>query len=864
MKNRAWNLARRLSSRSLLALGLTSIVICALLIADVLGLVPDRAHAVREGRVALAESVALSTAVLAVRGDADGLARYAGALESRQSALMGIRITSADASFAVQAGAVPVGAIPAAAGQSMFSDERVVVPVLGPDGAWGQVELYFKPVSWMASHLPWFPHSAPLALVLGVLCSIAFALYLRRMLRHLDPSNAIPARVRTAFDTLAEGLLVLDPAGDIVLANTAFAKVAGIEPDALIGRSAGSLPWVSRDASAPTTPRLPWLDALSDGRLRYGQLMVLPDAQGTLHTFMVNCSPIPGAATRPAGVLVSLDDVTELEEKEVQLRQARDAAQAADRAKSEFLANMSHEIRTPMNAILGFTELLRRGQGLGADDAQRHLATIHSSGRHLLELINDILDLSKIEAGRLEVERVSCEVHQVVAEVVRVMTVKADEKGIGLRLEVLSALPRRIHSDPSRIRQIITNLVGNAIKFTARGEVRVTLRLLGDPASSSSGGVVQIDVIDSGIGIASDRLESIFEPFVQAESSTTRQYGGTGLGLTISRRFARALGGDVRATSVPGQGSCFHVTLDTGALAEAAWLAPAEVLALMQAAPDDAATQPRWAFPPKRVLVVDDGAENRELVRLVLEEVGLEVVEAEHGAAAVQAVASQAPDLILMDIHMPVMDGPTATRQLRSGGFRNPIWALTANAMKGYERELADHGFDGYLTKPLDIDGLLARLAAVLQGRRADLPQPAAVDLPTEPVVELPTGPIVSRLAGHPRLAKVARSFCDQLPGKLDAMEAALAAGDFDTLKSLAHWLKGSGGSVGYDDLFEPARDLEKAAIDRDASTAGRFMTILRSLQARIEPPALPPAPASNTQSPPAAAPSSGAAALAS
>jgi signal transduction histidine kinase/CheY-like chemotaxis protein/HPt (histidine-containing phosphotransfer) domain-containing protein len=892
------SLAARLSSRTLLATGLTSIVICALLMADMLGLVPDRAQAQREGRVALAESIALSSALFAAQGDADTLERYLGTVTSRSTQLTGVRLRSSDGSFLVEAGAPPADtAEPDPTTAS--TDTRVVVPVLGPQGPWGHVELHFVPLSMLAAWAPWLPQGAPLALCLALFCTLTFYLYLKRMLRHLDPSNVIPERVRTAFDTLAEGLLVLDPQGNIVLANKAFATVLGVDAAELAGRNAASLPWQTdagtegSGSEVSPAPELPWLAAQADGQLRYGTALKLPLAGGGLRSFKVNSSPIPGGGKSPAGVLVSLDDVTELQQKEIELRQARDAAQQANQAKSDFLANMSHEIRTPMNAILGFTDVLRRRgrtvaqaaqdpqnpQRAAPDtEAQRYLDIIHGSGKHLLMLINDILDLSKVEAGHLEIERSACAVHTVAHEVVQIMQVKAEEKGIGLTLHIDGQLPMQVHTDAARVRQILTNLIGNAIKFTAWGQVRVSLSMAGAGASHRSSGVktpahtLCIDVADSGIGIPANRLEAIFEPFVQAESSTTRQFGGTGLGLTISRRFARALGGDVRASSEPGRGSVFHLTLDAGDLSNEAWQDADTLLASLKhgaTSATPATALGHWHFEPHRVLVVDDGAENRELVRLVLEEAGLQVLQAQDGQVALAMVEQHQPAMVLMDIQMPVMDGHTATRLLRERGFKSPVLALTANAMKGFEDQLQSNGFTGHLTKPIDIEVLLQTLATYLGGKRQAGPPravqgelahpplltevvlaPTAEPTRAEPTKAEPTAakpvvqgavparaalpPIESRLAGHPRLAQVARSFCTQLPDKLGSMAKALDADDFQTLEGLAHWLKGAGGSVGYDAMFEPSLELENAAKAKDAARSRQALADLQAMAERI------------------------------
>ena len=848
----------RLSSRAHLTLGLGLLLLSVMLLAQFAGLAPDRDAAVRSGRVALAESVAISGTALLERNDVQGLQQVLQLVARRNPALRSIGMRSAEGDLVAATGSHTQSWRPRPDGLS--TETQIVVPILRQGLPWGSAELHFQPLheggliaGWRGTVWPWIA-------AVGLGAMVLFYFYLGRMLRHLDPSQSVPHRVRTAFDTLAEGLLVLDPAGRIVLANRAFTAVLGHEADALVGRRADSLAWNDVQGVPLPPAALPWVATLEDGQSRVNVLLSLRDAHGTSRTFMANCSPVPGAAGRPAGVLMSLDDVTELEQKEIELRVARDEAEAANRAKSDFLANMSHEIRTPMNAILGFTAMLRRGYQRDAVESAKYLSIIESSGRHLLALINDILDLSKVEAGHLEVERTDCAAHELVDEVASIMRAKAEEGGIDLRVAFAESMPRFIQSDPARLRQVLTNLVGNALKFTPRGgSVTVGARiqpLQGQP-------MLVVDVSDTGIGIAEDKLDAIFEPFVQAESSTTRRFGGTGLGLAISRRFARALGGDIVVRSTPGQGSTFTVSVSAGDLQAQAWIDP------RQARPAAAGSQGEaksadWRFDGQRVLVVDDGAENRELVRVVLETAGLAVAEAENGQVALDRLDAARFDLVLMDVQMPVMNGFDATRAIRSRGLAMPVLALTANVMKGFEDELAEAGFSGYLSKPVDIDAMLADLAERLGGRRAtqaDAPVgtadpastapaqadprdaghaavvPAPLDAPASandapPASQRPR--IESRLANHPRLRKVVRSFCQQLPVKLQAMHAAADAGDLAELAALAHWLKGAGGTVGFDDFFEPARALERDAKDGNMSGIGVQLRTLDELACLI------------------------------
>ncbi|TWO70636.1 response regulator [Caenimonas sedimenti] len=824
-----------LGTRTYIALGLVSLVSSALLAASFLGLIPDRAQAVREGRIALAESLAASATVILSGSDPRRMEEVLRFTRARNKDLRSVGLRSREGRLVMAVGEHARQWVPLETGSA--SDAQVQVVLYAQGERWGQMELRFEPT--VVPGLLGLLHTPLLILIAfcATICFVGFTVYLGRVLRHLDPSQAIPGRVRSALDSLTEGLLVIDPQQSVVLANQALVKLVGKSNEQMMGTPIDALPW--RDALGLPLPAAgrPWARALQEGTVQRDVHMKLLDAQGLPRTFVVNCSPVLNAGGRAGGALVSLEDITQLEESKVALQGAKEEADAANRAKSEFLANMSHEIRTPMNAILGFTELLRRGYGKSEQESGRYLATIHQSGRHLLALINDILDLSKVEAGQLTVESMPAAAHDVVRGAVAELEPKAREKGIALLLDVDGKLPAQVATDPGRLRQVVLNLLSNAVKFTERGAVRVRL--------ACTEGRYTVEVADSGIGIAADKVDAMFDPFTQADASITRRFGGTGLGLAISRRLARALGGDLTATSTLGVGTRMLFSFDPGPLAGARWLTADEVLADAAPAPVLAARN-RWQIPPSRVLVVDDGPENRELVALVLADHGLWVEEAENGQVALDMLERAGFDLVLMDMQMPVLDGFEATRRLRARGDKTPVMALTANAMKGYDEEVLAAGCTAYLTKPVDIDRLVATVAGLLGGTPAAetvAPVTTTAAAPTaevEPAAALvPATPILSRHAGNARLVPIVRKFAARLAEQLATARQAMASNDLDQLAKVAHALAGSAGTVGYDEFTEPARELESQAHAGNAGRAAELLAVIEQMAGRVQVPEL-------------------------
>ncbi len=395
-------------------------------------------------------------------------------------------------------------------------------------------------------------------------------------------------------------------------------------------------------------------------------------------------------------------------------------AQAADRAKSEFLANMSHEIRTPMTAILGYTDLIL-DHSLQGEAATEALATIKRNGEHLVAVINDILDLSRIEAGRLAIHSSACSARQIVEEVVQLLRPRATAKGIAIQATFSESLPAWIMTDVTRFRQILLNLVGNAVKFTERGEVTLACGWSNEPME---GPALRCEICDSGIGLTREQVARLFQPFSQADASTARRYGGTGLGLAISRRLALLLGGDVTVRSEFGRGATFTVRIAAPVGEEPT---VSDSVVTTQLARSSGPGGSPAALAGLRILLADDCMDNQRLVSHLLRKAQCEVDIVDNGESAFeQAMAAQergeAYDVILMDMQMPLVDGYAATTRLRSWGYRRPIIALTAHSMEPDRQKCLDAGCDDYDTKPIHRQRLFAVIERNLAPRETVAP----------------------------------------------------------------------------------------------------------------------------------------------
>ena len=697
---------KKLTAASRITLGLVCSMLGILVSANLMGLLPDRNALTIHARKDLAESIAFSSSVLLVNRDLEGINAIFSNIIERQPNVRSIGIRRAADRQVLISTSRHSEFWPSDRGDSVTPD---FIPIpLSEDGSgeWGQIEIAFSPLDsgrWYS-----FAENPFLQLLAFSACCgfMTFRLFLRLVLKNLDPSRAVPRRVREALDILTEGLMIVDLDDRILLANNAMAKTVNGDADAMVGKKARQFRFVRVDGMN----EMPWTECGRTRQTLSGTSMHYLDAEKTNRIFKVNCSPLFGTEGKIRGVMVSLDDVTTLEQNKIELRLAKDEADNANKAKGDFLANMSHEIRNPMNAIVGFTDILRRGLEDNAATRTRYLDTIYASGTHLVELIDDILHFSKIEAGKLDLEIRECSPYEIMTDVVNVLRMKAEQQNLSLSVEVRGEIPETIESDSTRLRQVLMNLVSNAIKFTSEGSVRIVA------SSIRNGGqnYVRFEVTDTGIGMTKEQMGRLFQEFMQADSSVTRRFGGTGLGLAISKRLTEALGGQIVVDSEPGIGSTFHFCVATGDIANVAMLTGEQASEKSTSAARTIKTGLSTWFKPARVLIIDDTPANRQLASLVLRKAGLIVDEAENGEIAVAKATTSSYDLLLMDMQMPVMDGFTATSTLRSLGLTVPVLAFTANVTEQDRQNCVGAGCTGFLTKPVNIDLLLSTIAEYL------------------------------------------------------------------------------------------------------------------------------------------------------
>jgi PAS domain S-box-containing protein len=608
---------------------------------------------------------------------------------------------------------------------------------------------------------------------------------------------------RSLIESNIDALITTDPSGIITDVNKQTEALTGCTRDELIGAPFKDC-FTDPERAEAGIKRVLSEKSVTD----YELTARARDGKQTLVSY--NATTFYDRNRKLQGVFAAARDVTERKRVEVELQQAKAAAESASRTKSDFLASMSHEIRTPMNAIMGIADLLAKTALTPEQD--KFVQIFRRSGDNLLNLINDILDLSKVEASQLDLERTGFSLNDHLEKVMEMVAPRAHEKGLTLICEISPDVTTDLVGDPTRLRQVLLNLLGNAIKFTPAGGVSLKVEPDGDLSVPTA---LRFTVSDSGIGIAAEKLGRVFERFTQADSSTTRRFGGSGLGLTISKRLVELMGGRIWVRSEVDQGSvfAFAVPFEVWAAANRPVAAPVGV-------------GPQTPLPELRILLAEDSPDNCTITLAYLEDTPYRVDIAETGAAACRMFEAGHYDLVLMDRQMPVMDGLTATRTIRAwekthGRTPTPIIALTASALKGDRETCLAAGCTAYLTKPIKEEVLLQ----------------AIKDHSTAAPRSLPEG-----TARKDSLSRAKRSLADRTPAFLQncrdsatAIHGALARADFETVTILAHNMRGSGGGFGFQAITDIGAALEEASSNADAALSLKYVGDLSRYLDRLE-----------------------------
>jgi len=607
---------------------------------------------------------------------------------------------------------------------------------------------------------------------------------------------------RSLIESNVDALMTTDPAGIISDVNKQMEALTGCTRDELIGAPFKDF------FTDPTRAAAGIKLVLRDKKVTDYELTAC-DRDGRQTVVSYNATTFYDRGRNLQGVFAAARDITERKQVETELKQARAVAESASRTKSDFLASMSHEIRTPMNSIMGIADLLAKTE-LSAEQ-KKYVAIFQRSGENLLNLINDILDLSKVEASQLELERTGFSLHDHLEKISEMLGPRSEQKGLTLSITVADHVPTELIGDPTRLRQVLLNLLGNAIKFTTSGEVALYVSM---PPGSESSPELQFTITDTGIGIPVEKLDGIFERFTQADTSTTRRFGGSGLGLTICRQLVELMGGRIWVESDVGKGSTFAI------------LVPFELWnADDHPAVEAAETDPDQALSAMRILLADDSPDNCTIILAYLAHTPHIIEIAETGLTVCDMFKAADYDLVLMDRQMPMMDGLTATRAIRAweaenGRTATPIIALTASALKG-DRELClSAGCSAFLTKPIKQSVLLRAIRESCS--------------PALPVARLRDN-AVNPIPPNPVKASMITRFLFRCRANVETMQSGLEQADYEPVTRLGHQLCGAGGMFGFDRLTEIGAKLECAGINADRACAQTWLAALTTCLDEIE-----------------------------
>lgn len=653
--------------------------------------------------------------------------------------------------------------------------------------------------------------------------------YEERVIQRTSELKRSEARTRAILDNIGEGIVIINDKGFIESVNPAAMQIFGYGEDEIGGIHSMLL---LSDIYSKKFESLNEYYDYTDGLFSPGKSFELAEYIGQRKDgskFPIELSVTSMEYDKSKLRVCIVRDITERKQTDDELKRhrdnleelvherteelaiARDQATQASKLKSAFLANMSHEIRTPLTSIIGFAETsLESDQTI--EERQQAISTIVKSGKHLLQIINDILDLSKIEADKLEVENIEVSPFEILSEVRSLSAMQAKNKGLSFSIEYIFPLPAKIFSDPVRLRQILINLCSNAIKFTDTGYIKIVT------AYDEKNHLMVFDVVDTGIGMTDEQILKIFDAFSQADSSTTRKYGGTGLGLSLSKMLTVLLGGSLSVSSQPGAGSCFSAKVFTGLISKTNYInSESEINKI-----NELTTKPDIKHGLSgNILLAEDTPENQKLISLYIKKLGAHVTIANDGKEAVEIANCENFDLILMDMQMPVMDGIEAVKTLRENKNTTPIIALTANAMMQDRDRCLAAGCNDFLTKPIDRKKFENVLSQYLL--------PTAIDA-------MPITPIESLMKDEePVIMELIQQFLQRLKTDIEMLKQKTEGGEWQDVKQITHNIKGGGGGFGYPILSEVAAKIQFQLAGENYSAVRSLVTELDSIYDRID-----------------------------
>lgn len=603
--------------------------------------------------------------------------------------------------------------------------------------------------------------------------------------------------------------------------NSTFAQWLEKPIDDIIGKSVQDI--LSPDYYSKLSNH--YEDVLNGERASFDEYLELNGKGKHVHIEMV---PELSWDKKVIGRIVLKYDISDRIEIEQKLEKANLEAQVANQMKSDFLATMSHEIRTPLGVMLGYADLLSSNKM--SNEVQKYAESIRKNGLHLLSIINDVLDLSKVESGKIDIEKRYFLLKPFINELISNFQYKANQKGLKISVE-FSPIPEAVCTDEVRLRQVLTNLLANAIKFTSKGEIKIKVTHIVDKnENGDKKNILSFDVIDTGIGIELENLNKIFEPFTQAETYINREFGGTGLGLNLSKKFAQHLGGDLfLKSSQKGLGSTFTLLIDAGNV-----ITKNSLIELKQEHANSQSSfssmSPMNELKDLKILLVEDFVDNQIMIKALLTHHGAEVDIAVNGEEGVRKALAGFYDIVLMDIQMPVLNGYQAVIKLRQEGYGGPIIALTAEAMNYELERCLQAGFDDYIPKPIHRMDLISLIEKYnVHNRRINQ------ELQSENLL-VNKSPLISTLVNDEIVGALVPQFIKDLPSRMDQLKAFIKANSINEIKSLAHQLAGAGGSYGFPEVTELSRhiEMEVKKNDPEISNIIKYFNELESLSERI------------------------------